>query len=142
MPRIDSYQWITINSDGQTVSSVTNGSRFKLNISPAIDLGGGNHEIALHSLTISPASVANRIFVYCNLAQPQHINNSKFSLVRAIGFSPVSSTQSYELGNSLQWIRMMEVRNISEIEIQIADSQGNDIQTTAPTMLVFAIRDL
>lgn len=142
MQRLDSYIWITINSDGSTVSSIVAGSQFTLNIAPSIDLGAGNHEIALHSLSISPAVAPNRILVYCNLVQPQHINNTKFQLMRAIGYSPIAGIQSYELGSSLQWMKMASIRNISQIEFTIADSLGAPIVCTAPTLIVLAIRDL
>lgn len=131
-----------MNSDGSTVSTVVSGSKFTLNLSPAIDLGKGNHEIALHSLSISPTVAPHRILVYCNLVQPQHINNTKFQLMRAIGYSPVADIQSYELGSSLQWMKMAEIRNISQIEFTIADATGNAIICTAPTLIVLAIRDI
>ncbi len=62
--------------------------------------------------------------------------------MRAIGYSPVADIQSYELGSSLQWMKMAEIRNISQIEFTIADATGNAIICTAPTLIVLAIRDI
>lgn len=143
---MDSYVYMTVTSNDPTNTSGSS-SNFWNNLSVPLTLPGAEWEVALFSATCKPKPSSDGIvLINANVVeQTVSVGSQQTPLLRQILVDNAGGSQlQWETPSLLQWVPSSATGTLGFVEVEITDSNGNDLPMEADgvSFIVLAFRPI